>query len=691
MFLTRAPDRQNLGSSHGRTWKLLREMTRRIIAALGALGVLMATVVAVATPAEASGFRSTYGTDFWVSFESNYVVPDAFIYLASATDANVTITWPDATTNDYTISGGSVTVVDATAKTYDAGKFNNSNDGIVDSGVHIVADTAITVYLLDYLEGSSGASIAIPTEYLGTKYWVSHATNALMDSYAATNLVDGRFSVTAVEAGTTTVTVTPSVSFSTRTAGTPYTVTLNQGQTYTAKAVDLIGTLLEGDQKIAVQSSVVCGNFGGACDQTVEYLPPVDTWGKDFVLVRSPNSVANPDKFIFLASQDNTVVTIDGVAQSAINAGEHFVFNGATSGNLFHLATSDKPILVKQVIPRGSFSILGGGSATGDGEEMVVSPTTQYLNDVIVSTPGAGFASNFIVVVAKTAEIGTITLDATAIPAQDFTTITGSDYSVAKINVATGSHRITSTTGFAAYVQGYNNDNSYAYTGGSGLVDLVANPGGVAEVGYRTQTQIASGDDPAPAAPAAPAPYTGPLLQEFSSRTLDVCTPKSITITGVRLSGVTASVQGKPVTVLENTATKLVLAFPAGLTPGQDVDLVINSSSGTLTHQDAFDIPADTCETELSKGRWTQLQSDGKTVKMYAKDPIGDGKIQFFVDGEEIAWVNAADEADPKLSFASSYPYLVRSVTLHEGKNRFEIKLDGVRVWRATYVPKGSQ
>ena len=190
-------------------------------------------------------------------------------------------------------------------------------------------------------------------------------------------------------------------------------------------------------------------------------------------------------------------------------------------------------------------------------------------------------------------------------------------------------------------------------------------------------------------AAGAPAPYTGPLLQDFSSRTLDVCTPKSITITGIRLLGATASVQGKSVTVLENTDTKLVLAFPAGLTPGQDVDLVINSSSGTLTHQDAFDIPADTCVAVLSKGRWTQLQSDGKTVKIYAKDPIGDGKIQFFVDGKEIAWVNAADEADPKLSYASSNPYLVRSVELKPGKNRFEIKLDGVRVWRATYVPKG--
>ena len=190
-------------------------------------------------------------------------------------------------------------------------------------------------------------------------------------------------------------------------------------------------------------------------------------------------------------------------------------------------------------------------------------------------------------------------------------------------------------------------------------------------------------------ASATPAPYTGPLLQDFSSRTLDPCKETSITITGSRLLDVVPTIQGKSVTVLESTATKLVLAFPAGLTPGQDVDLVINSSSGTLTHQDAFDIPADTCAAEVSEGRWTQLQSDGKTVKIYAKDPIGDGKIQFFVDGEEIAWVNAIDEADTKLSYASSNPYLVRSVELKPGKNRFEIKLDGVRVWRATYVPKG--
>ena len=184
---------------------------------------------------------------------------------------------------------------------------------------------------------------------------------------------------------------------------------------------------------------------------------------------------------------------------------------------------------------------------------------------------------------------------------------------------------------------------------------------------------------------SAPAPYTGPLLQEFSSRTLDVCTPKSITITGVRLSGVTASFQDKPVTVLENTATKLVLAFPAGLTPGNNVDLVINSSSGTLTHQDAFDIPARTCVDDSSTGTWTKNLGSGE-VQMNAKNIVGAGKVQFVLNGQEIAWVRATSAADSKLRIANGASYLVRTVDLVEGqKNVLEIYVDGVRAWRAAY------
>jgi hypothetical protein len=96
---------------------------------------------------------------------------------------------------------------------------------------------------------------------------------------------------------------------------------------------------------------------------------------------------------------------------------------------------------------------------------------------------------------------------------------------------------------------------------------------------------------------------------------------------------------------------------------------------------------------QANTGFWTQAQPDGRTIKIYAKNPIGAGKVQFIVDGREIAWVNARTAADPKLRTHRTGPmagvnYLVRNITLKPGKNRIEIRVDGKRVWRVTYLPR---
>lgn len=72
-------------------------------------------------------------------------------------------------------------------------------------------------------------------------------------------------------------------------------------------------------------------------------------------------------------------------------------------------------------------------------------------------------------------------------------------------------------------------------------------------------------------------------------------------------------------------------------------------------------------------------------VKVYAKDIVGIGKVQFFVGDREIAWVRATDSEDPKLRTYKGVPYLVRTVILEPGKNRIEIKVDGGRAWFVTY------
>ena len=90
---------------------------------------------------------------------------------------------------------------------------------------------------------------------------------------------------------------------------------------------------------------------------------------------------------------------------------------------------------------------------------------------------------------------------------------------------------------------------------------------------------------------------------------------------------------------------------------------------------------------------WTKLLRDGiatgtamGTAKIYAKNIVGAGKIQFMLNGEEIAWVRAVSAADPKLRTANGAHYLVRTVDLVEGqKNVLEVYLDGVRIMRTAY------
>jgi hypothetical protein len=93
-------------------------------------------------------------------------------------------------------------------------------------------------------------------------------------------------------------------------------------------------------------------------------------------------------------------------------------------------------------------------------------------------------------------------------------------------------------------------------------------------------------------------------------------------------------------------------------------------------------------DTNLGKtSAWTQLQADG-TVKMYAKNIVGVGKVQLFHNGSEIAWVRAADALNPKLSAANGSFYIVRTRNLVAGKNVFEIYIDGERVARSAYSKK---
>jgi hypothetical protein len=512
---------------------MFRTLARLLIANLIAVSLVAFAPAALVQPAAATGgFRSTLGQEFWVNFDANFDTSGTpTIYLSGAQNANVTITWPDQTTQQATVVAGTVTTVSATTKIATANQFTRTSDGISQTAIKIVSDAAISVYVLNQRTASTDASQAYPTEYQGFEYRVLNS-----------NLGEARFSVIANETGTTTVTVTPKATLGSRTGGVAYTQTLQQGDVYSlASTSNMRGTLITSDKKISVTSSNTCVNLGGgACDHITEYIPPVTTWGSKFIVPATTNTI-QPDRLAIMASQDNTVISVNGTSTTLALAGDLYEQLIGAVGETT-VVTADKPVLAMQFVRGGSYSN-GTITRTGDPAMVVITPVVQYLNDVAITTPATGFDVNTASLVVPVADVGTITFNGTAIPSGSFgPTITiGSDnYKVAYVNLPLGAHRITSTNGFGVFVYGYNSADSYAYAAAAGMVDLVQFPGGVAQVGYVAANQIGTPqqNNPQQQAPAQVVAPPSPAI--FFNRSIPVGTTGTIRLSGVNLTGLTS-------------------------------------------------------------------------------------------------------------------------------------------------------
>jgi hypothetical protein len=148
-------------------------------------------------------------------------------------------------------------------------------------------------------------------------------------------------------------------------------------------------------------------------------------------------------------------------------------------------------------------------------------------------------------------------------------------------------------------------------------------------------------------------------------------------VSSVSIAGISS-----PATCSETSCTFIVpLGAPAGLQ-----DLLLLGGHGVLTIQDGIRINPGAALSSAGFRVSTRDLGDG-SVKVYARGVVGVGKVQFFVNGREVAWVRAADSSDPKLRTPSAGPmagvsYLVRTVPLVAGKNAFEVHVDGQRVLR---------
>ena len=441
--------------------RILRGRLQWMTLALAILAlVLGGRPAASAGPAASAATNpDSLGTDFWLAFPGNYNGGATLtLFITGPTATSGTVAMPGvAFSTAFTVAPGTVTSVPLPA-----GSDIQTSDTVENLGIHVTADAEVTVYGLNQITATTDAYLGLPTDILGTEY--------LVEGYENVDIVEGtEFAVVATQDGTT-VTINPTVTTNGHTAGTPYTVSLDQGHTYQlrnedAHPADLSGSIVTSDKPIAVFGGHQCANIPmgyTACDHIVEEMPPTSTWGKSFVTEPLATRTGG-DTFRYLADTDNTTVQVNGAPVATLNRGQLFE-QILTQPSVI---TSDKPILVAQYSNSTTFD-----DATSDPFEVLVPPFEQFLNSYTVTTPATGFAENFINVVAPTASLATINLDGVPVPGGSFTPIPDSTFSAAQLAVALGSHTLDGAQPFGVTVYGFAEADSYGYPGGLSLAPV---------------------------------------------------------------------------------------------------------------------------------------------------------------------------------------------------------------------------
>ncbi|MEQ8848076.1 putative Ig domain-containing protein [Botrimarina sp.] len=414
------------------------------------------------------------GKDFWLAF------PGSIGLTGEAAELSLRITGERSTSGvveipgldfsqSFTVTPGEETFVSLPLEA----DLSFSSGSVTQKGVHVTALDEVTVYGVSRAVETADVFLGLPTDILGTAHVVLGYKNLDVTPEVFETFPGTQLAIAASQDGTT-VTITPTVTTAGFTAGMPFPITLDAGETFllqntAGEPSDLSGTVITSDRPVAVfgghSAANVPGPAVGFADYLVEQLLPVDQWGTEFLTTPLATRDGG-DTFRVIASEADTQVSVNGAVVANLGVGEVYETLLFTAS----LVTADKPVLVAQYANSAQFD-----ETTSDPFMTLVPAIDQFLGGYNVTTNVAGIEAHYLNLVAPVGT--TVTLNGEAIPADEFTAIADSGFTAATIPVEAGLHRLSSPQAFGAIVYGFGSDESYGYPAGLAVdpeVPLVA-------------------------------------------------------------------------------------------------------------------------------------------------------------------------------------------------------------------------
>ncbi|XP_035668445.1 IgGFc-binding protein-like [Branchiostoma floridae] len=419
--------------------------------------------------------RDNKGTEFILTFPENVNRiqhnPKLFISCPHHSGATVTITTP---------SNGVSTTVQVTygqVKQVELDRVAVELRGSVksDKAVHVTSDVEIVVYGIFAERRSTDAFLALPTDVLGTEYFTpcTSVRGAMPAEFGVVGVHDG-----------TTVTIVPSqpVTFDGQNyaAGQTFSVGLDRFETLQVQATeDLTGSEITADQPVAVLSGNMFASCkpigqeqGGSGDHIVEMIPPVDTWGKEFVTVPL-TKLTGGDLFRVVAARDNTLVAVTNEGTNTLNAGEFWEFD--VPSDEYRHVTSSEPVLLVQYSKSKQ-------SDSGDPFMMVIPPVAQFETEYTFATVELIYdqkeTTHHVNLIIRSSNKAGLLLDGQRLPSDTvWHDVPGTDYVAAQLDISAGTHtarHLSPNVNIGLFSYGFTHTESYGYPGGLRLSRIAA-------------------------------------------------------------------------------------------------------------------------------------------------------------------------------------------------------------------------
>ena len=317
--------------------------------------------------------------------------------------------------------------------------------------VQIVSSEEIVVFGINQADKSTDGFLGIPVDVLGMQHFVPSFFSNVLDFYKSAIVIAGTHDGTELSIRIKS-TNGGSVDFEGKhyRNGNWLNTTIDKfGTIQLLCRGDLTGTFVQSSQRVSVFGGSTVTNIGSGTsrDHIEEQIPPLNVWGKRFAIFPVPDT--NPNLIRVLASEDNTVVSMNNKVKQTLQPGEFY----ETHANAFTVCTANKPILTVQYIPSGTChrGDVIPGCHNGDPAMTLVPPIEQsnvlYTFLTPLSSQDVDF-ENFFMFMLQGSDYRGLTLDRKRVPNQDFFGVVHmNNVTSGYIKIPPGSHTIGHASG----------------------------------------------------------------------------------------------------------------------------------------------------------------------------------------------------------------------------------------------------